>query len=94
MEEKNKELSIIVTGYSATGKSAIAHWIFMELLKQGFEVDMAFENNYDFKDEVDFRKKMSINQSERLNAIKAKTKIKIKEVQAVYPIFSKNDEKA
>jgi ABC-type nitrate/sulfonate/bicarbonate transport system ATPase subunit len=73
---------IIVVGKSAVGKSTVIEMIYQLLLNQGFEVELA--EDIDYKDNEDFLKQMSEHREDRIEAVKKKTKITLREVQMKY----------
>jgi len=75
------EILITISGTPNSGKSSILEMIYRELWIKGFKVELRLEDNDfdDFDDERDFRLKMSQNREERLNNVKQKTIITLKE---------------
>jgi GTPase SAR1 family protein len=74
-----RKIKINIIGTTASGKSTILS-LFKEFLKdKGFEVE--HEINYEHQDEKSFDKAMKHNLDAKIDAIKEKTKIFIKEVQ-------------
>jgi len=82
------EILITISGTSGSGKSSIMEMIYRSLWIQGFKVDLQLEENDfdDFDDERDFRLKMNKNREERLDAIKNKTIITLKELHTNKPL--------
>ena len=77
-----KELQIIVAGESNTGKSTMALLLEKFLKENGFDVDFKLQNErLDYGTESNFRKVIGTTISERTDAIKANTKIIIKQMQ-------------
>jgi len=77
----NKELTIIITGKTGSGRSTMMYNL-MELLKaNGFDVDVSLKDNYDFVDMKDFYENMESRKEERLKSLKEHTKIILKEMQ-------------
>lgn len=77
---KEKKLKITVSGLTNTGKSTMMRFIYLQLLKNGFNVEMNI--NEDFKNEDQFHLTIGHNFNKRLEAIKSKTEIRLNEVQA------------
>lgn len=79
---KKEELKINVVGRAASGKSCVMFEIYKALKTAGFEVELDVEGQMDYPDEVEFMKQMLKNEKNRIEAIKEKSKIILKEVQA------------
>ena len=79
---------VIVGGKAATGKSTVMEMIYQLLLSQGFEVELA--QDIDYKDNEDFLKQMSEYREDRIEAVKKKTKITLREVRMKHACKKEN----
>jgi ABC-type nitrate/sulfonate/bicarbonate transport system ATPase subunit len=80
--EKNNVV-ITVLGETGTGKSTLVLLLEDFLQEQGFDVEIDLENErLDYGTEVQFRAVCSLDWKKRLKAIKGKTKITLKSMQA------------
>ena len=82
---KKEEVKINVVGRSASGKSCLMFEIYKALKTAGFEVELDVEDNLgvvDYPDEVEFMKQMLKDEKKRVEAVKKKSKIVLKEVRA------------
>jgi len=80
-----KEIRISVVGNTATGKSTLMFEIYNLLTELGFDVELppeGKENGSDYASSESFINQMLSNREERLNAVKAKTKITLREIQS------------
>jgi uridine kinase len=80
-----KEIRISVVGNTATGKSTLMFEIYNLLLELGFDVElppMSKENDDDYASQESFINQMLTCREERLDAVKAKTKITLREIQS------------
>ena len=74
-----KEITITISGESATGKSRVSY-IIKEILKvHGLEVQ--FDPKFEYLDEQTFNKSMRSNMDEALENIREKSMVVVKEVQ-------------
>lgn len=80
---KNQEVKVNVVGLSGSGKSCVIFEIYKALKTAGFEVELDVEGQFDYENEVDFMKQMLVNEKKRIENVKKKSKISLKEVQAV-----------
>lgn len=80
---KKEEVKINVVGRSASGKSCVMFEIYKALKTAGFEVELDVEGQMDYPDEVEFMKQMLKDEKKRVEAVKKKSKIVLKEVWAV-----------
>ena len=84
-----QEIRISIIGNSATGKSTLMFEIYNHLIELGFDVelpDMSFENGNDYANQDSFINQMLDNREERINAVKNKTKITLREIQAYWDV--------
>lgn len=81
--EKDNELSVIVAGSAGSGKSAMILQIEKLLKENGFDVELSFEGNPDYSgnNTVYFHEREERNFDEKIEAIKKRTKIILKEMQ-------------
>jgi hypothetical protein len=80
-----KEIRISIVGNTATGKSALMFEVYNLLTELGFDVElppMSRENGDDYANHESFINQMLSCREERLNAVKAKTKITLREIQS------------
>lgn len=85
-----KTLGINIVGGTASGKSTMMSLLERLLIKEGFEVEMNFENELDdYGTEEKFRKLMAHNTEKREAAVKEKSKIVIKTMQTAFPPIEK-----
>ena len=80
-----KEIRISVVGNTATGKSTLMFEIYNLLLELGFDVElppMSKENGGDYASQESFINQMLTYREERLDAVKAKIKITLREIQS------------
>jgi len=77
------ELTIIVSGLTNTGKSTMVLQLEKLLVENGYDVRLSFDGNPDYSgdDSFHFRNKESINFDKKVEVIKSKTVIILKEVQ-------------
>jgi GTPase SAR1 family protein len=78
-----KQLQIIVAGTANVGKSTMMLQLEKWLKDNGYEVELSFENHPDYSGENSyfFRQKEEQYFPEKVEAIKAETKIVLKEAQ-------------
>lgn len=78
-----KGLSIIIAGHANSGKSAMMFHLERLLLENGFAVELSFEGHPDYTGEntYHFHKHEEKNIDKKIEAIKASTKITLKEMQ-------------
>lgn len=77
-----KEITINISGLSASGKSRILYLLKMFLRKQGIEVE--HELNFDYLNESDFDKNVGRNIFNVVDSFKDSRKIIIKETQCTH----------
>lgn len=80
---KKQEVNVNVVGLSASGKSCVMFEIYKTLKTAGFEVELDVDGQMDYPDEVEFMKLMLKDEKKRLEAVKKKSKIVLKEVSAI-----------
>ncbi|MFW6246845.1 MAG: hypothetical protein ACOC22_01570 [bacterium] len=79
---KNQEVKVNVVGMSATGKSCVMFEIYKALKTAGFEIQLDLKDEIDYENEVDFLKQMLKDEKKRIENVKKKSKIVLKEVRA------------
>jgi len=85
------KLEITIKGSSRTGKSTVALMIEKFLMEEGFFVKMDIENELvEYETEERFRNLIANNWDDRVDSIKEKTNIKIKQVQTIHNILKKD----
>lgn len=83
---KKEEVKVNIVGLSATGKSCVMFEIYKALKTAGFEVELDLTDNLaiiDYENEVGFIKQMLKNEKKRIENVKKKSKIVLREVAAV-----------
>jgi adenylylsulfate kinase-like enzyme len=81
---KKEEVRVNITGLSATGKSCVMFEIYKALKIIGFEVELDLNDNLaiiDYGNEIGFMKQMLINEKKRIENVKKKSKIVLKDIQ-------------
>lgn len=76
---ETKELSIIISGHAASGKSSLS-FLLMKFLRE-HHFDVSLELSLDYSSESDFNKKISESFDKKIENIRKTSKITIKEVQ-------------
>ena len=79
---KKEEVRVNITGLSATGKSCVMFEIYKALKIAGFEVELDLTDNLaimDYENEIGFMKQMLINEKKRIENVKKKSKIVLRE---------------
>jgi len=77
-----KELTIIVTGATASGKSTMVLWLEKQLKNKGFNVEIDMENELeDYGNEIQFRNVMAFERKKKIKRIKYQVKITLKSMQ-------------
>jgi nucleoside-triphosphatase THEP1 len=80
-----KNLEIIIAGESNTGKSTMALLLEKFLRENGFDIEFKLQNEImDYGTENNFRNVIGTTISERTDAIKANTKIIIKQMNVIH----------
>jgi len=77
----NKRINVTITGLSNSGKSTIMRFIWLQLLKNGFDAEISLDGNLDYKNISEFHLIEGSNFNEKLEALKQKTKITLIEQQ-------------
>lgn len=87
------ELTIIVAGKSCTGKSTMMIQLEKLLKENGFNVELSFDAHPDFSGEnsFHFHTKVGDNFEQKIENIKANTKITLKEKQVVRDFKTEKD---
>ena len=76
-----KQVTVIVTGEPAAGKSSVMYLIETLLRDNGYTVKVDVENQYDYDKSIyHFHNAMSYHKEERLAALKESTKITLIEM--------------
>jgi ribosomal protein L31 len=86
----SKELSVIILGGANSGKSAMMLQIEKLLKENGFNVELSFEGHPDYSgnNTVHFHEREGKNFENKIEAIKKKTKIILKEAQLKHvPVY-------
>jgi len=84
----NKEISIIVAGRANTGKSTMMLQLEKLLKDNGYNVEVNVDEHPDYTGEnsFHFHNKEEVNFDKKVAAIKASTKITLKEAQIYYDV--------